>query len=153
MKRRIARVKNRVLLSLLVGTVGLPALSGCGGGGPPTSLIGVWDAQFVDPFFGPGAVQLILQANGRFQQQTVYAAGSLVTIVGTFRVFPNEALLRLDIEDGFPDEFCALECTPILYPAGESHGYTLVDNNTLVLQPVNCVPGAGVCVFNYTRTA
>ena len=142
---------------MILPLVGIPVLTslvaGCGGGGPPAALPGVWRATFTDPFFGPAAVELILMGNGRFQQQTSYQAGALVTIFGTFRVFPNESLLRLDIERGEPSQTCGpLGCTDIIYPAGESHGYTLVNNNTLILQNVNCVPGAGlVCIFNYVR--
>lgn len=130
---------------------------GCGvaaGGGLPGSLIGVWRAIFLDPTFGPGQIELILMNNGQFQQQTIYQAGAIVTIFGTFRVFPDQPLLRLDIQRGEPSQTCGpLGCTQIIYPAGESYGYTLNADGTLTLQNINCVPGAGgVCVFNYTRT-
>lgn len=127
--------------------VGMP------GGGNPAALVGVWQTSFVDPVFGPASVELILQSNGAFSQQTFYAAGSLITIFGTFRVFTTEALLRLDIQGGEPSESCGpLGCTPILYPAGESHGFTLNGDGTLTLQNLNCAPGAGgACVLTYVR--
>ncbi|MBK9120227.1 MAG: hypothetical protein IPM18_11590 [Phycisphaerales bacterium] len=137
------------------GDAGNSGSAGAGGagGGPTGALVGVWRAQFVDPLFGPGQVELVLMANGTFSQQTIYQAGSLVTIFGTFRVFPTEALLRLDIQRGEPAETCGpLGCTPILYPAGESYGFTLLNNGQLVLQNINCNPAAGlVCVFNFVR--
>jgi hypothetical protein len=128
---------------------------GCGGGGNRAggggNLVGVWRAAFADPNFGPGQVELILQSNGQFQQQTAYQAGSLVTIFGTFRTLPG-GILRLDIQRGEPTQFCGpLGCSPILYPAGETHSYSLPDNNALILQPVGCVPGTAVCQFNYQR--
>lgn len=132
----------------------LATMAGCGAGGPSGALVGVWRAQFVDPTFGAGTVDLILMQDGTFQQQTAYQAGSLVTIYGTYRVFEAEGLLRLDIERGEPAEACGpLGCTDIIYPAGESYGYSLVDANTLVLRNINCVEGTGaVCTFNYGRT-
>lgn len=123
---------------------------GAGAGGPAALFPGVWRAAFNDPNFGPGEVELILMNNGRFQQQTVYLAGSLVTVYGTYRVFPEQALLRLEIERGEPTEACGpLGCTPILYPAGESHAFTLTADGVLVLENINCAPGA--CVFAYVR--
>lgn len=130
-------------------------VSGCpaGGGGPPAALAGVWRASFVDPNLGPAQVELILMRDGEFLQQTAYQAGALVTIFGTYRVLPSEALLRLDIQRGEPSESCGpLGCTPIIYPLGESHAYTIPDNNTLILTNVNCTPaGAPSCTFNYAR--
>ncbi|MCO6435848.1 MAG: hypothetical protein J5J06_02030 [Phycisphaerae bacterium] len=148
--RRFPRTAAAMFAAL---TLSIPFTPGCGGGGPPTALTGVWRANFVDPNFGSGTVDLILMSDGSFQQQTAYQAGALVTIYGTYRVFTNEALLRLDIQRGEPAEACGpLGCTPILYPAGESYGYTVVDANNLTLQNINCVPGGGgVCVFNFVR--
>ena len=143
-----------LLLAGLLG--GCPSgLSVGAGGGPPAALLGVWRASFVDPLYGPGAVELILMNNLTFQQQTVYQAGGLVTLFGTYRVFPSEALLRLDIQRGEPAQACGpLGCTDIIYPAGESHGYTLIDANTLILQNVNCAPETGaVCEFDYIRVS
>jgi hypothetical protein len=146
---------------LLVGGLAVLLLSslsgGCpapGGGGPPAALVGVWRANFVDPNFGPATVDLILMQDGSFQQQTAYQIGSLITIFGNYRVFPNETLLRLDIERGEPSETCGpLGCTDIIYPAGESYTYTVVDANNLQLTNINCDPNTGaVCTFNYSRT-
>lgn len=132
---------------------GLEAASlGLAGGGPAGALVGTWRCSFTDPTYGPAQIELILMQNGRFQQQTAYAAGALVTIFGTFRVFQGEALLRLDIERGEPAQACGpLGCTTIIYPAGESHGYTLDGANTLVLTNLNCDPTAGFCTFAYGR--
>jgi hypothetical protein len=150
-------VSRRLLGSAaVVSTVlAVVALSGCGGGGgggaQAGSLPGVWRAQFVDPNFGPAQVELILQSNGQFQQQTAYLVGSLVTIFGTFRTLPGN-ILRLDIQRGEPAQTCGpLGCSPVLYPAGETHGFNLNRNNTLTLQPVGCNPGVSVCRFDYQR--
>lgn len=149
----VSSFKLRILpLFMGVAAFGV-TLSGCGTGGPPLNLVGGWRSDFFDPTFGAASVELILMNNGRFQQQTIYQAGALVTIYGTFRVFPDQTLLRLDIERGEPAQSCGpLGCTDILYPAGESHAYSLLDNNTLVLQNINCVEGTGlVCTLNYFR--
>lgn len=148
------------LVTIAAAGLAILPLGGCptlnqSAGGPTAGLIGVWRASFVDPTFGPGQVELILMSNGRFQQQTAYQAGALVTIYGTFRVFPEQPLLRLDIERGEPTQTCGpLGCTPVLYPAGESYGYTLTADGRLVLQNLNCVEGSGaVCVFQFVRIA
>lgn len=138
-----------VLPAAMGQTCGLPT----GGlGGPPAALIGVWHASFIDPTFGPAAVELILMQDGRFLEQTSYQAGALVTVYGTYQ-FPLPGVLRLNIERGEPTESCGpLGCSPILYPAGETYNYTLVNNTTLTLEVANCNPAAGgVCVFNHQK--
>lgn len=153
MKRIMTGIAFGMLLAGLPGGCPLTGTEVGAGGGAPQLLTGVWRADFIDPTFGPGTVELILMANGQFQQQTAYAAGSLVTLFGSYRVFTNEALLRLDIARGEPAQACGpLGCTNIIYPAGESYGYTLTGPGALTLQNLNCVPGtSGVCVFNYAR--
>ncbi len=128
-------------------------LHGCGGALPTGQLVGVWRVGFVDPSFGPATIELILMNNGTFQQQTAFQAGALVTIFGTYRVFTNESLLRLDIQRGEPSQTCGpLGCTPIIFPAGESYIFSLPNGNTLQLQLVNCNPATGaVCNFSYQR--
>lgn len=152
------RAKQCIALITLAAALSIPG--GCpaagvqgGLGGLPQALVGVWRSQFNDPIWGPGTVELILMSNGGFQQQTAYAAGSLVTIFGTFRVFPDQSLLRLDIQRGEPRQTCGpLGCTDIIYPAGESHTYSIADVNTLVLTNINCIEGTGqVCTFVYGR--
>jgi hypothetical protein len=124
--------------------VGVPGL-----GGPPAALLGTWRAQFVDPTFGAGQVELIIQANGTFQQQTTYAAGSLITIYGNVRVLPDQAILHLDTLGGIPDEACGpLGCTGILYPS-ETHNYSLPNANNLTTHNINCA--ANECTYNYVR--
>lgn len=138
--------------ALVVMAVTFCGTAGCGGGGPAGTLVGVWNAAFNDPAFGPGTVQLILRADGTFQEQYAYQAGSLITVFGTFRVFENEGLLRLDIIRGEPSQSCGpLGCTDIIYPAGESYGYTLLDANTLLLNVANCDPNVTVCSFTHQR--
>ena len=83
-----------------IGTRPFPFMvfcGGCGGGGPPAALVGAWRSAFVDRTVGPGVVELVLTNHGQFQQQTQYKAGALVTIFGTFRVFPGEALSKGDM--------------------------------------------------------
>jgi hypothetical protein len=142
------------LLAVLHGGCAPQAGVPLAGGGPPAALIGVWRAPFTDPQFGPAQVELILQQDGSFLQQTAYQSGALVTLFGTYRVFTAETLLRLDIERGEPAQACGpLGCTDILYPAGESYAYTLVNNDALQLTLINCDPNnpASVCTFNYAR--
>lgn len=142
---------SRIRLWLLP-LMSLIGAAGCGGGGPAGALVGVWNASFNDPTFGPGTVQLVLMANGTFQEQYAYQAGSLITVFGTFRVFENEGLLRLDITRGEPSQTCGpLGCTQIIYPAGESYGYTLLDANTLLLQIANCDPNVSPCSYMHLR--
>lgn len=131
---------------------GCPVAGAPGTGGNPAALVGVWRSQFTDPTFGAGQVELILQANGEMLQQTSYASGALVTFFGTWRVLPSEAVLRLDIERGEPDEFCGpLGCTDIIIPAGETYNYSLIDANTLQLELRVCDPTLGPCTFNYAK--
>lgn len=152
----MSRYRTRTFLFLTVGILlpNLGAVGGCpaglpGLGGPPAALIGTWRAQFVDPTFGPGQVELIIQANGTFQQQTAYAAGALITIFGTVRVIPEQAILRLDTQGGVPQQTCGpLGCTDILYPS-ETHNYTLPNANNLTTHNINCGPTE--CTYNYVR--
>jgi hypothetical protein len=126
--------------------------SGCGTGGPPLALPGVWRGQFNDPTFGSAAVELILMTDGSFLQQTAYQGGALVTIYGTYQVMPEIGRLRLNVQRGEPAQACGpLGCTNIIYPS-ESHSYSLTSATTLTLQNVNCTPSpVTVCVINYTK--
>ncbi|MEK6643017.1 MAG: hypothetical protein AABZ08_03850 [Planctomycetota bacterium] len=153
------KLRRRSFASLLTLTAAiiLPNLAASGGcpvgvpglGGPPAALLGTWRAQFVDPTFGAGQVELIIMADGTFQQQTIYAAGALVTIFGTVRVLPDQAILRLDTQGGVPQQACGpLGCTDILYP-GETHNYSLPNANNLTTHNINCA--ANACTYNYVR--
>ena len=146
-----------VAASILVPNLGTGG--GCGttpigavaaGGGNPAALQGVWRAQFVDPTFGAGTIELILQNNGNFSQETNYALGARIYIYGTWRVLPDAAVLRLDTQGGVPTEQCStVGCSPILYP-GETHNYTLSNNNaTLTTHNINCA--ADQCTYVYGK--
>lgn len=147
------KVCLRILFTILLLVPLSGGLGGCAGAIPSGQLVGVWRASFVDPNLGPAAVELILMNDGTFVQQTAYQAGALVTIFGTYRIFTNESLLRLDIQRGEPAQSCGpLGCTPIIYPAGESYIFSLPNGTTLQLQLANCNPAAGgICTFNYQR--
>lgn len=156
---RVARVRSVVLALFVAASILLPntaAGGGCGttpiggAGGNPAALQGVWRAQFVDPVWGAGTIELILQNNGSFSQETNYALGARVYIYGTWRVLPDAAVLRLDTQGGVPSEQCStVGCSPILYP-GETHNYTLSNgDNTLTTHNVNCSPDQ--CTYVYGR--
>ncbi|MGC4045902.1 MAG: hypothetical protein QM758_19090 [Armatimonas sp.] len=136
------------ILAVLAAVMAL-AMSGCGGGGgTPNTFPGVWRSQFVNSTFGPGLVELAIQSNGSFSQQTTYARGSLVTIFGTWRVVGN--VFRLDVQRGEPRQFCGpLGCTDILYPS-ESHIYTFNGPNAMHLSNAAC-SGNPDCEFTYGR--
>lgn len=136
-----------VVLGLL-----LLALAGCNQAGSPNGqFFGVWNAAYTDPNFGRVNSQLILQQNGSFQRQDVgLDTGALTTIYGNFQVFPDQKLLRLNIDRGEPTEFCGpLGCNPILYPKGESYTYGFTDPNTLQLHFLYCPPNQ--CNYTYRR--
>lgn len=148
-----------VLIGLAILVPNMGTGGGCGttpigavaaGGGNPAALQGVWRAQFVDPTWGPGAIELILLNDATFSQQTNYAAGATIYVYGNWRVLPDAAVLRLDTLGGVPTEQCStVGCTNIIYPA-ETHNYTLANNNNaLTTHNINCDPNA--CTYNYTR--
>jgi len=84
----------------------------------------------------------VLQPNGSFSHQT-RTAGALVTIWGKYRIFADQEMIRLDIESYEPKEWCGpLGCQEITMPAGETHRYSLPDQDTLILQ--NTVVGAPI---------
>jgi len=137
-----------LLALVLLGSSACGPPDPLGGGGP---FAGVWNATYTDPTFGRVASQLILQRAGSFQKQDAgLDTGTLVTIYGTFRVFSDQSLLRLDITRGEPTQTCGpLGCNPIRYPAGESYTYRFVDANTLLLHFAYCAPDQ--CNYTYRR--
>jgi|CXWL01.1.fsa_nt_gi hypothetical protein len=144
-----------VALTIIVPNMGAAGSGGgCapgvpGIGGPPAALVGVWRAQFVDPTFGPGAIELVIKADSTFSQQTNYAAGAQVIVYGNVRVLPDQAILRLDTLGGVPTEQCStVGCTNIIYPA-ETHNYSLPNANALTTHNINCAPDQ--CTYNYAR--
>ena len=134
-----------VMAGLLAGQNCAPPAGG-GGGGGGGNLIGVWDARFIDPTWGGVNVQLILQQDGSYSQQTIYDAGSQVYIYGGFQALQGN--LHLQPYGGVPSDYLG---TPISYPS-ETHFFSFQDANTLVLTNTNCPPGANlVCVVVYQR--
>jgi hypothetical protein len=134
----------------LIGT-GTTALVGCGGGGGASGgeLGGVWRAVYNDPTTGTAQIELILQDNGNFQQQTLAGTGALITIFGNWQILPNN-VLRLNIERGEPTQTCGpLGCTKVLYPAGETHNYAQSGAN-LRTTLISCASNPA-CTINYTR--
>jgi hypothetical protein len=126
------------------------SLFGCSGGGAPGGgLSGVWRAVYNDPTTGPATVELILQSNGRFQQQTAASTGALITIYGTWQTLSGD-VLRLNIERGEPTETCGpLGCTKVLYPTGETHNFAQNGGN-LRTTLITCAANPA-CTINYAR--
>ncbi len=139
---------------LSIGPLALASISmvaiGCSGGGAPGGgLTGVWRAIYNDPTTGQATVELILQNNGRFQQQTAAGTGALITIYGTWQTLSGN-VLRLNIERGEPTQTCGpLGCTNVLYPAGETHNFAQTSGN-LRTTLVSCAANPA-CTINYTR--
>ena len=140
---------NRVFLfcAALLAALLLP---GCGGGGTPGGgLTGVWRAVYNDPTFGTSNIELILQGNGNFQQQTLSGTGAVITIFGKWQTLPG-SVLRLNIERGEPTQTCGpLGCTKVLYPAGETHIYALT-STALQTNLASCSANPA-CQINYVR--
>ena len=113
---------------------------GAGGGVTPGgegSFLGVWRSSQQSPY-GPMQVETIFKPNGQFQQQSS-AAGTLITIYGSYDVYEDQAHLRFTLEDWEPKEWCGpLGCEEIHYPEGESHTYRWVDADTLMTAPRHC---------------
>ena len=111
-----------------------------GGGAAPGgegSFLGVWRSSQQSPY-GPMQVETIFKPNGQFQQQSS-AAGTLITIYGSYDVYEDQAHLRFTLEDWEPKEWCGpLGCEEIHYPEGESHTYRWVDADTLMTAPRYC---------------
>jgi hypothetical protein len=133
-------------LLLLAGTLmlcGTPSTS-AGNGSP---LVGIWRAQFADIQGNPATVELVLQPNGRYSQQT--ATGfSLLTIVGTYQFFVDQGILRLNIQQYEPREWCGpLGCSPILLPAGETLQFEMRDRDSLLTRTTGCAPGTCAELF------
>ncbi|GMU24247.1 MAG: hypothetical protein AMXMBFR13_43220 [Phycisphaerae bacterium] len=146
------------LMALIAGQAGPCAgVAPAPGPGPVVTgggLVGVWRADYNDPFVGPATIELVLQPDGNFAKQTISAV-SLTSISGPyFADFPAANQLRLTVHDWFPKEFCGpLGCTVIQPVAGETYIYTLIDANTLQLRDFYCVDGQGFpCTLTYVRT-
>jgi len=114
--------------------------------GQEAPFVGGWRAETTILDY-PAVVELVVQPNGSFSQQT-QTAGSLITIWGKYRVFADQQIIRLDIENYAPKQWCGpLGCQQITMPAGETHRYSFPDRNTLVLQNT-----AGGAPITYRRT-
>jgi len=135
---------------LLAGlTLLITPMFGCSGGGAPGGAIaGVWRATYNDPTTGTASVELILQNNGRFQQQTAPGTGGLINLYGTWQTTGDT--LRLNIERGEPKQTCGpLGCTDIIYPTGEFLNFGLT-GNSLRTTLISCAANP-VCTINYTK--
>ena len=112
------------------------------------SFLGVWRGT-QDTQFGRVQVETIFQQDGTFQQQTA-GAGTLITIWGSFDVYEDQTLLRLNLEGWEPKEWCGpLGCTQLQYPTGESHLYRFADEDTLQLALQSCT--GDDCWVTYRR--
>lgn len=132
-------MRRLAALLFAIGALG-PAM------GQDAPFAGGWRAETTILDY-PAVVDLVLQPNGAFSQQT-QAGGALITIWGRYRVFAEQGILRLDIENYEPKEWCGpLGCQPNAVPDGETHRYSFPDRDTLVLE--NAVNGARI---TYRRT-
>ncbi len=113
-------------------------------------FVGVWQAQYNDPNFGPVSVEMVFQPNGLYSQ-TTRTYSSLIYIPGSYGVV-QRGLLRLVIDQRnvYPKETCGpLGCDPIRYPEGETHNYSFPNANTLVMHLAMCAPDQ--CIITYRR--
>jgi hypothetical protein len=114
------------------------------------NVVGGWRATYTDGF-GPARVELVIQPNGVFSQQTAQGT-ALVTFKGTIRLFNNPNILRLDIADWEPKEICGpLGCRPNGPYTGETDCYSMPNENTLITHPAGCTDFLGACLLQYTR--
>jgi hypothetical protein len=96
---------------------------------------GVWRAYVANLAGTPAWVELVMMPDGSFQQQTRTQGGALITIMGGYRVFAEQGVLRLDIRNYEPKRWCGpLGCNPIYMPDGETHYYRFNGPNMLTLQ-------------------
>ena len=86
----------------------------------------------------PGYVsELVIQNNGRFSKLDSSQTNKTM-ISGTVSVSQNPPVLRLNIQDWAPKEFCGpLGCEPIRMIAAEVYRFQFQDAATLVLSDSN----------------
>jgi hypothetical protein len=141
------RVRAAVLgcVLLLLGACG--GGGGAGGGGTGDqgagNLVGVWTTGVMfDPAFGgaPFQEQLILQADGSYSRQWIYAAGTVITQAGGWVLFPGN-ILKLN----------ALSAQPASALVGGTFVWSMPDANTLIVDIPSCNPNAFVCRYIHGR--
>jgi hypothetical protein len=139
--------RARALVFLLTLTL-LGACGGGGGAGGGTadqggSIVGVWTTGVMfDPAFGgaPFQEQLILQSDGGYQRQWIYAAGSVISQAGGWVLFPGN-ILKLN----------ALSAQPASALIGGTFLWSMPDANTLVVDIPSCNPNFAVCRYIHSR--
>jgi len=112
------------------------------------SVLFAADSRFTGSWYGSGAdasggrvaSQLVLFADGRYQKQDrALASGATSTIYGHYRVFPEQSLLRLDIERSQPAQ----------RSPGESYTFRFSGSNVMTLHLTSCP--ANLCNWAYRR--
>jgi hypothetical protein len=102
-------------------------------------LVGTWRGQTI--IFGYQAqVELVIMADGRYSQQTVVGT-ALVLHSGTYRLIPEQNILRFDITYINSDPSGAIR--------GETNYFQLQDPNTLLTWNVSCQTPD--CIIYYQR--
>jgi hypothetical protein len=141
--QRCARALVLVLSLTLLGACG----GGGGGGGGAAdqggSIVGVWTTGVMfDPAFGgaPFQEQLILQGDGSYQRQWIYAAGSVISQAGGWVLFPG-SILKLN----------ALSAQPASALVGGTFLWSMPDANTLVVDIPSCNSSFAVCRYIHSR--
>jgi hypothetical protein len=138
--------RARVLVLGLVLTL-LGACGGGGGGGAGApgagNVVGVWTTGVMfDPAFGgaPFQEQLILQGDGSYSRQWIYAAGTVITQAGSWVLFPGN-ILKLN----------ALSAQPASALVGGTFFWSMPNANTLVVDIPSCDPTFSVCRYVHAR--
>jgi hypothetical protein len=133
---RIAR--TALLFALLLG-VSIHSISWAA---DYRALVGIWrSTSWVDLTGAPGRVELVIQPNGNYSRLAQSQSGFQLYIAGTWQVLENYTMLRLNIHNYEPRQWCGpLGCNPIYLPAGETLSFEL-KQNFLRTQTVPCQPG------------
>jgi polyferredoxin len=79
-------------------------------------------------------LQMILQGNGRYETQNHSPRGDPYWMSGSWQVFGNPIILRLNIEKHLPNQFCGpLGCSPTLVPAAEMYKVFPQGQNSFIM--------------------
>lgn len=79
-------------------------------------------------------LQMVLQGNGHYETASRGPGGDEFFMSGSWQVFGNPIVLRLNIEKHYPNQFCGpLGCNPIPTLAAEMYKVFPQDQNSLVM--------------------
>jgi hypothetical protein len=131
---------------------------GADNGGAPTGLdrshwVGIWHAEVPDGF-GVSQVEMILQANGKFSEQTTNASANYqLTVTGEWDIFTftDRPMLRFTVTNWEPKEWCGpLGCSAVNIPTGMSEYFAFIDATHVQITQANCT---SACESVYTRVS